>query len=115
MAGATYDPLRDELFTAARGGGAFLGSERIRHSGRTELLGALLVTGFPYDIHENHEEPLRLLPGTARGEVRAPGYAPVAKARIAGFGPRDRACDRGHAPREDAFGEILDSPGDRHR
>jgi myo-inositol-1(or 4)-monophosphatase len=59
-AGATYDPLRDELYTAARGGGAFLASERLRHSGRTALTGALLVTGFPYDIHQNHDEPLRL-------------------------------------------------------
>ena len=33
-AGATYDPLRDELFTAARGEGAFLGDARLRHSGR---------------------------------------------------------------------------------
>jgi myo-inositol-1(or 4)-monophosphatase len=59
-AGATYDPLRDELYTAARGGGAFLGTERIRHSARKALDGALLVTGFPYDIHQNHGEPLRL-------------------------------------------------------
>jgi myo-inositol-1(or 4)-monophosphatase len=59
-AGATYDPLRDELYTAARGGGAFLGTERLGHSGRTALVGALLVTGFPYDIHVNHDEPLRL-------------------------------------------------------
>jgi myo-inositol-1(or 4)-monophosphatase len=59
-AGATYDPLRDELYTAARGGGAFLASERLRHSGRAALTGALLVTGFPYDIHQNHDEPLRL-------------------------------------------------------
>jgi myo-inositol-1(or 4)-monophosphatase len=59
-AGATYDPLRDELYTAARGGGAFLAAERLRHSGRGALPGALLVTGFPYDIHQNHDEPLRL-------------------------------------------------------
>ncbi len=59
-AGATYDPLRDELFTAARGEGAFLGEVRLRHSGRAELLGSLLVTGFPYDIHQHHDYPLRL-------------------------------------------------------
>jgi myo-inositol-1(or 4)-monophosphatase len=59
-AGATYDPLRDELFTAGRGEGATLGATRLRHSGRTELAGALLVTGFPYDIHEHHDLPLRL-------------------------------------------------------
>jgi myo-inositol-1(or 4)-monophosphatase len=59
-AGATLDPLRGELFVAARGEGARLGGERLRHSGATTLHGALLVTGFPYDIHEHHELPLRL-------------------------------------------------------
>jgi myo-inositol-1(or 4)-monophosphatase len=59
-AGATYDPLRDELFTAARGEGATLGATPIRHSGRQVLAGSLLVTGFPYDVHEHHDLPLRL-------------------------------------------------------
>jgi myo-inositol-1(or 4)-monophosphatase len=59
-AGATYDPLRDELFMAARGEGAFLGEERLRHSGCARLVGSLLVTGFPYDIHQHNDYPLRL-------------------------------------------------------
>jgi myo-inositol-1(or 4)-monophosphatase len=59
-AGATYDPLRDELWLAARGGGATLNGAKIGHSGRLEMNGALLVTGFPYDVHERHDEPLRL-------------------------------------------------------
>jgi myo-inositol-1(or 4)-monophosphatase len=59
-AGATYDPLRDELFSAARGQGAFLGEAPLRHSGRDVLIGSLLVTGFPYDIHQHHDFPLRL-------------------------------------------------------
>lgn len=60
VAGATLDPLRGELFTAGRGQGAWLGEERIRTSGCAELSRALLVTGFPYDIHERHDRPLRL-------------------------------------------------------
>jgi myo-inositol-1(or 4)-monophosphatase len=59
-AGATYDPLRNELFLAARGRGATLGGERIAVSDRAELRGALLCTGFPYDIHQHPELPLRL-------------------------------------------------------
>ncbi len=59
-AGATLDPLRDELFLAARGGGATLNGERIGHSKAAELHRALLVTGFPYDVHQRYEEPLRL-------------------------------------------------------
>ncbi len=60
VAGATLDPLRDELFTAGRGLGAWIGGRRLAPSGRSDLNGALLVTGFPYDIHESHDEPLRL-------------------------------------------------------
>jgi len=59
-AGATYDPTRDELFLAARGEGATLGGERIAASREGELGRALLTTGFPYDVHQHAEEPLRL-------------------------------------------------------
>ncbi len=59
-AGATYDPLRDELYDAGRGRGAALNGAKLRHSGRDELRGALLVTGFPYDVHDRYDEPLRL-------------------------------------------------------
>ncbi len=43
-----YDPLREELFTASRGEGAFLNSQRIRVSGRKDLGGAVLGTAFPF-------------------------------------------------------------------
>jgi myo-inositol-1(or 4)-monophosphatase len=59
-AGATLDPLRGELWDAARGRGASLNGAPVRHSARTELRGSLLVTGFPYDVHDRYEEPLRL-------------------------------------------------------
>jgi myo-inositol-1(or 4)-monophosphatase len=42
-----YDPLRDELFTATRGGGAQLNERRIRVSRCRTLDHALLATGFP--------------------------------------------------------------------
>jgi len=60
VAGATLDPLRDELFTAGRGEGAWLGAERIAPSPCADLNQAILVTGFPYDVHERPEQPLRL-------------------------------------------------------
>ena len=43
-----YDPLRQELFTATRGNGAYLNNRRIRVSKRKGLSGALLGTGFPF-------------------------------------------------------------------
>ena len=50
--GAIYDPSRDELFTAERGGGARLNGRPLRVSSATVVRDALLVTGFPYDVHE---------------------------------------------------------------
>ena len=46
---AVYDPLRDELFTAERGQGAWLNGRALRVSQVQELQRSLLVTGFPYD------------------------------------------------------------------
>jgi len=43
-----YDPMRQELFTASKGEGAFLDNKRIRVSGLAHLEGALLSSGFPY-------------------------------------------------------------------
>lgn len=47
--GAVYDPLRDEMFTAEKGKGAFLNGKKIQVSGTSTLEKSLLVTGFPYD------------------------------------------------------------------
>lgn len=43
-----YDPMRQELFTAGKGDGAFLDSKRLRVSTVSQIDQALLGTGFPY-------------------------------------------------------------------
>jgi myo-inositol-1(or 4)-monophosphatase len=49
-----YDPLRDELYTASRGMGAFLNERRrLRVSNKNTLNGALLGTGFPFRQQEH--------------------------------------------------------------
>ena len=53
---AVYDPTRKELFTAERGGGAFLNGRPLRVSHAATLVDAMLVTGFPYDIHSRVDE-----------------------------------------------------------
>jgi myo-inositol-1(or 4)-monophosphatase len=50
LLGAVYDPLRDELFTAERGKGAWLNGRPLKASNTNELIKSLLVTGFAYDI-----------------------------------------------------------------
>lgn len=51
--GVVYDPMRDEMFQAARGEGAYLGRERIRVSQVDDLDRSLLATGFPYDLRQS--------------------------------------------------------------
>ena len=58
--GAIYDPTRRELFTATVGGGAYLNGVPMRVSSTATLIDALLVTGFPYTIHQSGEELVSL-------------------------------------------------------
>jgi myo-inositol-1(or 4)-monophosphatase len=67
---AVYDPTRKELFTAERGGGAFLNGRPIRVSPAHEMLDAMLVTGFPYDVHQRVDEIVGLF-GAFVGRARA--------------------------------------------
>jgi myo-inositol-1(or 4)-monophosphatase len=46
--GVVADPSLDEVFTATKGGGAFLNGEPVGHSGKTDLETALVATGFSY-------------------------------------------------------------------
>lgn len=50
--GVTYDPIRDELFTAARGEGAFLNGRQMSVSPESKLDRSLLGTGFPFRTYE---------------------------------------------------------------
>ena len=94
--GAIYDPNRRELFTAERGGGAFLNGRPIRVSKAATLVDSMLVTGFPYDVHDRVEEILGLF-GAFLGQARAVrrlGSAAidlcyVAAGRLDGFWERD--------------------------
>jgi myo-inositol-1(or 4)-monophosphatase len=49
LAGAVFDPLRDELFLAARGEGATLNGRKLSTTATASMGDALLATGFPYD------------------------------------------------------------------
>lgn len=67
---AIYDPTRRELFTAERGVGAFLNGSRMTVSKAERLMDAVLVTGFPYDIHQNPGDILGLF-GAFMKQARA--------------------------------------------
>jgi len=67
---AVYDPTRRELFTAERGTGAFLNGQQLHVSGADRLVDSMLVTGFPYDVHERVNEIVGLF-GEFVGHARA--------------------------------------------
>jgi myo-inositol-1(or 4)-monophosphatase len=60
VVGAIYDPSRRELFTAEQGQGAFVNGTALKTSGTEALGDALLVTGFPYDMHVGGPELVEL-------------------------------------------------------
>jgi myo-inositol-1(or 4)-monophosphatase len=68
---AVYDPSRRELFTAERGEGAYLNGRAIATSSTSSLLDALLVTGFPYHVHEEAGTDLVALFGRFLARARA--------------------------------------------
>ena len=92
VVGAIYDPMRRELFTAERGVGAFLNGVPLHVSDTADLLDALLVTVFPYDVHQQSGDLVALFGAflsTARA-VRRLGAAAldlcyVAAGRFEGF------------------------------
>jgi myo-inositol-1(or 4)-monophosphatase len=53
---AVYDPLRDEMFTAERGKGAYLNGRRLSASTTTDLQQSLLATGFPYNAWDTPQD-----------------------------------------------------------
>lgn len=55
LAGVVYDPMRNELFHASRGGGAYLNKKTIRVSKVKKLADGFLATGFSYKKSKRFE------------------------------------------------------------
>jgi myo-inositol-1(or 4)-monophosphatase len=106
--GAVYDPTRKELFTAERGGGAYLNGRPLRVSSAARLVDAMLVTGFPYDVHSRIEEIVGLFGrfvGQARA-VRRLGSAAIDLCYIAA-GRMDAFWERDLKPWDIAAGALI--------
>jgi len=92
IVGVVYDPMRDELFSAARGKGAFLNEKPIAVSRNDVLIRSLLATGFPYDRAVSTENNLNYFNALimASQEIRRSGSASldlcaVAAGRLDGY------------------------------
>ncbi|ANE44855.1 histidinol phosphate phosphatase [Deinococcus puniceus] len=84
IAGAVFDPTRDELFTATLGGGSFLNGQPLAVSATPTLTTpALVATGFPYD--NSGERNLALVARLLRLgiPVRRPGAAALDLCNVA--------------------------------
>ncbi|MCX7961108.1 MAG: inositol monophosphatase [Burkholderiales bacterium] len=103
-----YDPVRNELFTASRGRGAFLDDRRIRVSRCDRLRDALIGTGFPFKELSRLDGYLRqlraLMAGTAG--VRRAGAAALDLAWVA-CGRMDGFWELGLSPWDMAAGALL--------
>lgn len=90
--GVVFDPLRDELFTAKRGGGAMLNNRRLRVSNLTNMRGALIGTGFPFKVPHHLDAYLEMFraitletAGIRRAGSAALDLAYLAAGRLDGF------------------------------
>jgi myo-inositol-1(or 4)-monophosphatase len=91
VAGILYDPMRDELFVAEQGKGAFCNGKPIHVSNTPDLGEALLATGFPSrsrhqnpNVHFYHEFTMRSH-GLRRAGSAALDLAYVAAGRMDGY------------------------------
>jgi myo-inositol-1(or 4)-monophosphatase len=104
-----YDPMRQELFTATRGQGAYLENRRLRVSRQRTLDGSLVGTGFPYRENLQYLEPyiamMRTVMMRAAG-LRRPGAASLDLAYVAA-GRIDAFWEIGLKPWDTAAGSLL--------
>ena len=106
--GLTLDPVRGELFTARRGGGAHLNGQRIQVKDVSSLHEALIATAFPFrarDLLEPYMATFRRIFQSV-GDVRRTGSAAldlayVACGRVNGF------WEAGLKPWDVAAGTLL--------
>jgi myo-inositol-1(or 4)-monophosphatase len=96
VAGVVYNVVRDELFWAEKGAGAYLNDRRLRVAGRADLREALFATGTPFNGKPGHDvflkEVERVIAKTAgvrRWGAASLDLAYVAAGRFDGFWERN--------------------------
>lgn len=137
--GVVYDPVRDELFTARRGHGAWLNGRRLSVSSCRRLERALVATGFPYDrrtVRDNNvaefAELILHVQGVRRAGAAGLDMAYVAAGRLDLYWEKrlkpwdvaaglllveeagGRVTDMGGEPFDRALGDVIASAGPLH-
>jgi myo-inositol-1(or 4)-monophosphatase len=123
IVGVVYDPLREEMFAAEKGSGAYLNENKIHVSSARRLADSLVSTGFPsrkrsqsINIHFYHQLAMSTH-GVRRGGSAALDLSYVACGRLDGFwefglNPWDLAA--GTLLVTEAGGICSDMRGKRH-
>ncbi|QIE57809.1 inositol monophosphatase [Pikeienuella piscinae] len=124
ISAVVFDPVKDEMFTAEKGQGAWMNDRRLRVSGRRDMIEMIFGTGVPFADSKHLPKSLRefslLLPrcaGVRRWGAASLDLAYVAAGRLDGF------WERGIQPWDVAAGSLLvreaggligalDGPGD---
>jgi len=108
ISGVVFDPLRDELFTAEKGKGAFLNERRIRVSSANDLKDSLITTGFPFRKKEFVDPYLKLFKNIFMkvSDLRRAGSAALDLAYLA-CGRCEGFFEIGLSPWDIAAGEVL--------
>ncbi len=95
VAGVIYDPVKDEMFYAEKGTGAWLNESRLRVSSRSKMIESVFATGLPFggraDLPETIQDLARILPacaGVRRFGAASLDLAYVAAGRYDGFWER---------------------------
>jgi myo-inositol-1(or 4)-monophosphatase len=106
--GVIFDPVRNDLFTASRGGGAFLNERRIRVSKVVNLKDGLIGTGFPYKEFDKFDKYIAMFKEVTQksAAVRRPGAAALDLAYVA-CGRYDGFWEMGLAPWDMAAGGLM--------
>ena len=108
IAGVIYNPAMDELYTAERGGGAFLNDRRLRVGARRKLSDCVIGTGIPHlggKNHGNYLIELRHVMAETAG-VRRMGAAALDLAYVAA-GRLDGFWETGLKPWDTAAGILM--------
>ena len=103
-----YDPCRNDLYTAARGAGAYLNEKRIRVSKRDKLIDCLIGTGFPFKANSDinsYTDMFKTIALKTAG-IRRPGAAALDLANVAA-GRLDGFWEIGLSPWDMAAGALL--------
>lgn len=108
IAGVVYDPIKEDLFYAEKGVGAYLNDRRIRVSSRTKLTESMLATGLTGLTRDPDASIMSELPAIMAGgsSIRRLGSAALDLAYVAA-GRYEGFWDRGLGAWDIAAGQLL--------